>query len=850
MERRQVAPVRDRLLRATRVPSDLLERPRLSKLLDDGLALTVVRGACGAGKTVAVRDWALQSETPVVWLNATASTSTYPAFGRAMVRAFRAAGLLDSSRNDDDEEPWEGLAALLGEHSQPLILVVDDAASVGDDVLKSLVRLLRNTARLRVVILENRSTVLDGAGIPMLVDRSEIGPLDLMFSEHEISRLLGVSAAVAEEIHASTGGFPVVVDALAKGPRSGDTSSLIDHAIDAVEDFMRSRVAESGYDGALIDALVRVSIAPHLDRSIARSLVGDSSDRVLEEAERAGFGAWSGNRGARRFDLSPFARALLRRELERRHPDEIARLRSVVVRSLLDGGQDIEALEVAVLEGDMPLAAEVVGKRWYPLMQHSGTQARQLLSGIPHAQLREEPLLVMFLAICYNSVGVRRVRGLQLFRVAVSAANSRRGPLPDIQRLLIWTAESAALRLIGLREQAGYVAVRALKVLAALSEDDRDTYYSSLPPICAQLGMSLFYAGHRAQAVSTFELGAAFAESGSLDNGLTNLSMLAGIAALDGDLPHASEMVNRIREGDWPVGWIDGYQGTFYRIAGAVLALESGDTMSARREIDVFEPHRKTTEHWVAMAAVEALVSLAEGNPPAASERLDAYASSRSREAHRATARRELSGVRALVQLALGDVERARRVLERDASESDPGTPLARARLALVEGRTNDTLRLLDKNTVRSGSPRERSTAAALRTAALLRSGNEELAADESTMLAAVLSEYELRMPLKWLPPEDLAGVLATLAEKGLGSDVSSALPSTPRAIAISPRERVVLEALMTDASLPAIARLLGVSPNTIKSQVQSLYRKLEVSGREDAIATAMARGLLREDTQ
>ena len=851
LERFVVSHVRDRLLQVPRVPSGLLERPRLSELLDDGSALLIVRGACGTGKTVAVRDWALRSDSRVVWLNAHEATATHAPFGRAMVRALAAAGVLAASADSDEEEPWARLAAALREHSEPLTVVVDDAASANDDVLMSLVWLLRLAPHLRVVALENRATTLDGAGIPMLVDRSEIGPLDLMFTEDEVGGLLAVPAAVAQEIHASTGGFPVIIDALAKGPKGNDTALLIDHAIDAVEEFMRSRVAESGYDAALIDALVRASVAPYLNREIARSLVGDSSDVVLDEAERAGFGTWSGEQLPRRFHLTPFAKTLLRRELDRRHPDEVGRLNSLVVQSLLATGQDIEALETAVGERDLPLAAEVVGKRWYPLMQqHSGKRACESLQGVPLAQLREEPLLVMFLAICFNAVGVRRVRGLQLFRVAVSAANSRRGTLPDIQRLLIWTAESAALRLIGLREQAGNVALRALKVVGALSEHDRETYYSNLPPICAQLGMSLYYAGQRDRAVSTFEVGAAFADSGSLDNGLTNLAMLAGIAAIDGDLPQARDLVTRIREGDWLVEWVDGYQGTFYRIAAALLALESGDTARARQEIDVFEPHRKTSEHWVAMATIEAVVSLAEGNASAAAERLEAYAAARSREAHRAGPRRDLSGTRALVQLALGDVDRARRVLEKDASDSDPRTSLARARLALVEGRPSDALRVLSKKALRSASPRERSDAAALRTAALLRSGNAGLAAEESTTLAAVLSEYGLTLPLTLLPPEHLEEVRAELARQGLRVEVSSVLPSTTRAVPLSPRERVVLEALMTEMPLPAIADLLNVSPNTIKSQLRSLYRKLDVSGREEAVATALARGLLQDDSR
>lgn len=49
-------------------------------------------------------------------------------------------------------------------------------------------------------------------------------------------------------------------------------------------------------------------------------------------------------------------------------------------------------------------------------------------------------------------------------------------------------------------------------------------------------------------------------------------------------------------------------------------------------------------------------------------------------------------------------------------------------------------------------------------------------------------------------------------------------------------REKVLVEWLVTDLSLAAIAARLHVSANTIKSQVQTLYRKLEVSSRSEAV--------------
>jgi LuxR family maltose regulon positive regulatory protein len=53
----------------------------------------------------------------------------------------------------------------------------------------------------------------------------------------------------------------------------------------------------------------------------------------------------------------------------------------------------------------------------------------------------------------------------------------------------------------------------------------------------------------------------------------------------------------------------------------------------------------------------------------------------------------------------------------------------------------------------------------------------------------------------------------------------------------LSPRERDVLRLLASDLSLHEIARELFVSYNTIKTQTRSIYRKLVVSSRAEAVA-------------
>src|SRR5690554_5461465 len=57
-------------------------------------------------------------------------------------------------------------------------------------------------------------------------------------------------------------------------------------------------------------------------------------------------------------------------------------------------------------------------------------------------------------------------------------------------------------------------------------------------------------------------------------------------------------------------------------------------------------------------------------------------------------------------------------------------------------------------------------------------------------------------------------------------------------------REKVVLSRLSENTTLEELATELFVSRNTIKSQVRSVYRKIGVSTRAEAVAWAKAAGL------
>jgi two-component system nitrate/nitrite response regulator NarL len=101
--------------------------------------------------------------------------------------------------------------------------------------------------------------------------------------------------------------------------------------------------------------------------------------------------------------------------------------------------------------------------------------------------------------------------------------------------------------------------------------------------------------------------------------------------------------------------------------------------------------------------------------------------------------------------------------------------------------------------------------------------------------------------------PDEIGDALIRIAqgETVLAPEVQAALMQAVRdrrerpATVLSPREAEVLRFLADGLSAPQIARELHLSPSTVKTHLQRLYERLEVSDRAAAVAEGMRRGLI-----
>lgn len=505
-------------------------------------------------------------------------------------------------------------------------------------------------------------------------------------------------------------------------------------------------------------------------------------------------------------------------------------------------------LVALIAAGAYPEASALVRENWFDLLMGIDDRLGAAIDRIPPSALRDNPLLMMLAGLIYNVVPHRRVKGLRYFASAARAAKTSRRSLDPVDRALILASASAAYRLIG-RPALGVAPARAaVDALDALTGAERESL-QALTRIYAHVGITQYYADRVDEALATFEKGLAESPETGYSPGFGNLSMLAGIHALQGDIHESEAYLELARNGEWTEMQRSWYPGTFYRIAEATVALERFDAETAREQLGSMVHDRRTIEHWLAIATTEAMTEWVAGRPAVALAELDGFAGMRGTEGRSSTARAALAPTRALLQLALGNPDAADVILRRDLS-GGVERHLGRARVELALGRHGAALQELRRVTGATPTSRTTAEATTLEAAALLRFSERMRARAAVEQLGATLDRTGQRLSVALLPPADFERLVTALDASGYahlfdGIPARALLPDADQETVLSERELAVLRALQETSSVAAIADALVVSANTVKTQLKSVYRKLGVSSRDEAIAVALDRHLL-----
>lgn len=283
------------------------------------------------------------------------------------------------------------------------------------------------------------------------------------------------------------------------------------------------------------------------------------------------------------------------------------------------------------------------------------------------------------------------------------------------------------------------------------------------------------------------------------------------------------------------------------RIASAIRLVEEGSAERAIAALDEIDEDLPRHDAWAFAIWAKGLARLLAGDAGlGADEVMTGMREFRGRPLSPAGAGL-LSAIASDLLLAAGQRDRAMRVLA-DAPGTSPAVALARSRHAFASERFADARALVEPIAWNdAGDPRHQAEALLVRAAIDVRLDLPGEARESARRAIGVMGPCGLRSPLAMVPRRDLAEALS--ADDGGWADLLDAVGDPfGQALArntLTPRELEVLAQLAFSPNLEAVAAALYVSINTVKTQVRSIYRKLEVSSREDAVRSARNRGLI-----
>ncbi|MGM7669200.1 LuxR C-terminal-related transcriptional regulator [Microbacterium sp. A93] len=181
----------------------------------------------------------------------------------------------------------------------------------------------------------------------------------------------------------------------------------------------------------------------------------------------------------------------------------------------------------------------------------------------------------------------------------------------------------------------------------------------------------------------------------------------------------------------------------------------------------------------------------------------------------------------------------------------NPFVQIGRARFALFQGNNVQALLLIQRLGPAALNLRQQIDRFLIAAIAAWACGRTEEAFDTLRSAGELISRCQLSMMLRSVPFEPLAELAAAARDAGV-CDVVALINSVPELARCVMRESLTqmeqrsLESMITHPSLADAAVALAIAPATVKRHRLTVYRKLKVGGREEAILQATRMGLLQ----
>ncbi|MFI1421233.1 LuxR C-terminal-related transcriptional regulator [Streptomyces sp. NPDC020731] len=853
-------------------PATYLRRERLTRRLDQGLRtpLTMVNGAAGAGKTLLVADWVERLDgLPVAWFTTEAAGDGPGMFWAYVLRALHTVGVplpagigFPADANRVSPALGARLAAGLSVRERPVILVLDEFDRVtSPEIAEQLEFVLRHAGPgLRLVLVTRTEPLLPLHRYRAAGELTEIRDADLAFTPHEAARLvelhgLRLPPAAVRALVERTRGWAagLRLSALAAGESPDPEVYLKEFEADrsAIADFLLAEVLKR-QDAETQDLLLRVSVLDRFCHGLANAVTGrDDAEAILVRLSRGN--AFVEHLGQGLYRLHPLFAEILRAHLRTRLPGLEPELHRRAAEWLRRSGRLPEALghgaaaddwefTAGALVDDLAIGQFFTGPRSDAvagLFSHMGREGTGPAPELVRAAGR--------LARCELDGGLAHLRRAQHELVEYDGTADEAAA-----RLSCALLEALAARLAGAPDRVESAVRTAEGVWGAVPDELLERHPELTALLLDHLGSTRLWAGHFEEARAALSMVADSAPGAATalprEDSLGRLALIDHLNGWPGRAERrACEALAETERFGLPRSSGSGVE----RLVLAAVAVDRDELGQARDLLDTSaesHPAMRDPVREAGRALTAARLHLACGDPGAALKAVEPEVPA---DVVSPWARGEAALVAAAAHLAEGRGETAAGLL-REVPDEQPACAVGAARVRLATGGADAAVRLLDR-----ARPEGRAGPAVTVRAALVRAQAADGAGDGAAargLVVRALAEARrerLRRPFReagpWIRPYLGTASPHWLTTGRPAPGPSPCRPGQPPPVVeeLSARERDVLRSLALTMSTEEIAADLYVSVNTVKTHLKSVYRKLSVNRRNEAVRRARELDLL-----
>lgn len=868
-----VTPTR---LRLPRVPNNLVTRKRLVDHAVGGRPVTLVCAPAGSGKTMLVADWAkhvVAGGARVAWLSLDERDDRPYEFWSALIGALISATEAETTaRLDALSPPQQGMEPRFISALTEIIadsdlhsLVLDDVHLLRDpQVVAGLDVLLADPPPdVGVVMLCRFDPAVSLHRLRLADSLAEVRAPDLAFTAPEAETLFTLLDARAQpadvaRLVARTEGWAAGLRLAAVSMAAADDPVEFISAFEGdqgtVADYLFAEIIQH-LPQDLVDFLLATCVPEQLSVALAADLsgrpdAGEMLDRLCRAnalVVQSGDSSW--------YRYHSLLRGYLMATLER-HDVDAPRQQHVRAALWFDQhGEPSVALAHAAQAGDVDLLCEVIRDHGLRLiLSGQGGMVRDAI-GTPSRSAPDDRHVAIAAALA--ALDVTDVEAADEWLRVLSSHE----PEDDDPRWAALEASAFIQRALLGGDVPATLEETAILDFEATGDGDVDLI------VLAYRAPGRMRTGDYAGAIHDLERALQLARSRRYDQFvLATLSQMAGMAGASGQIDSSRAWAQMAIDFATPRGWVDSPRLAYAYLLAAWSAFQTGDVAAQSRWAECGLRALDGVNNVEVEMGVRSMHAVADFDAGSgidrvrAAETMNAIWQGAAVDQVSPALISQAGPQEIRMALAVGRPELAQEAAER-VDRCLPGSAeaaAARAQILAARGRARDALDVL-KPAVDGREAAHVPTTAVL--VNVLAAGLEASVDNPHRAFDALVAALDAGAPSNYRRPfldawEDVGPLLAAHRGRfGTAEEFATALLEDQREVeqhgaavvdqSLTERELSVLRDLPAMMTLSEIADARGISENTVKTHVRSIYQKLGANSRAAAVREARVRGLL-----